>query len=125
MKLNCIAPIIPVADVAKSAGFYRDVLGFEIDFVLEDNSYGVLRLQGQEIHLTGPADAAALAATCNNISVYFWVQGIEDYYAQASAANPGTKITPIEDRPWGMREFHIHDLDGALLRIGETLPHDA
>ena len=124
MKLNCIAPIIPVADVARSASFYRDVLGFEIYFVLEDNSYAVVRLQGQEIHLTGPADAAALAATRNNCSIYFWVEGIEAYFAQVSAAGTGTKITPVEDRPWGMSEFHILDLDGALLRIGETLPDD-
>ena len=124
MKLHCIAPIIPVADVGASAAFYRDVLGFEVDFVMEDNTYAVLRLEGHEIHLTGPCDEAALQATRNNISIYLWVDGIEDFHAAISTANKQTKMTPVEDRPWGMREFHMYDLDGALIRIGETLPHD-
>jgi len=43
----------------------------------------------------------------------------QEYLANA------VKITePPTDKPWGMREMLVEDVDGHTLRIGASLPHE-
>jgi hypothetical protein len=49
------------------------------------------------------------------------------YQAFASGQLPRTGIPrteALEEKPWGMREFAVMDVDGNLLRIGEVINKD-
>ena len=121
-KLRCISPVVPVRDVAATAAFYRQHLGFEIAFMMEDASYAVVARDGQAVHLTdAEGDETVLRATANNISFVIEVAEIDRLWAEVEASQPPTKCRPPEDKPWGLCEFHILDPDGCLLRFAQDI----
>lgn len=121
-RLRAICPVVPVRDVARSAGFYERHLGFRTAFLADDRSYGVVVRDGQAIHLTDASESEqALRATANNISFYIETEDLEALWQAVEASAPATKVRALEDKPWGTREFHIQDPDGCLLRFGRDL----
>jgi len=121
-KLRRISPVVPVRDVAATAAFYARHLGFETAFMMPDASYAVVARDGQAVHLTGAeGDEATLQATANNISFVIDVAEVDRLWAEVEASRPPTKARPPEDKPWGLREFHILDPDGCLLRFAQDL----
>ncbi len=115
--------IIPVADVAASIDFYRDVLGFEQRMLSDDGTLGIVVHGEAALHFVKACDAASLAATANHISVYLWIKGLDALYGQLKPEleqlDEG-RVRPPFDQPYGMREFHVKDPDGCLLLFGEN-----
>lgn len=115
--------IVPVRDIAATMDFYADVLGFERRFVSDDQSFAIAVHGEAAIHFVSTDDTDSLRATANNISIYLWVRGIDQLFAQLrpklNALEAGRVRAPF-DQPYGMREFHVKDPDGCLLLFGET-----
>lgn len=106
--------IFPVADMAAASGFYRS-LGFLVDSY--DEGYGWVSHRGEELlHLALVSD---LDRGANRAAGYLHVQDALDWHRAWASA--GVTVSPIEDQPWGMREFSLHDPDRNLLRIGQNL----
>ncbi len=120
-RIRGISPVVPVRDVAAAAAFYGRHLGFETAFIASDSSYAVVARDGQAIHLTACDDEQALHATANNIEIFVAVADIDRLWTAVEASEPPTQVRPLEDKPWGLREFHIKDPDGCLLRFGQDL----
>ncbi len=120
-RVTSISPILAVADVRISVAFYVKHLAFERVFVMDDFSYGVVELDGHTIHFTKGQDAAALKATRARVAIYIAVRDIEPLWHRVYRSSPPTKIRSLETKPWGMREFHVMDPDGCLIRFGEEL----
>ena len=121
-RLRRISPVVPVRDVAATTEFYLRHLGFELDFMMPDASYAVVARDGQAVHLTNAeGDEEVLRATANNISFVIDVAEIDRLWAEVEASQPPTKTRAPEDKPWGLREFHILDPDGCLLRFAQDL----
>lgn len=105
-----------------TVAFYRR-LGFS-GRVHNHGGYAILARETVELHFfTHPAlRPAESSAMC-----YIRVSDVESIYrAFASAELPPRGIPrrdPLEEKPWGMREFAIVDPDGNLLRIGQPLGH--
>lgn len=53
--------------------------------------------------------------------VFVAVEDIDRLCSTVAASRPPTKVRALEDKSWGLREFHILDPDGCLLRFGEDL----
>lgn len=116
--------IVPVRDVEASVAFYRDTLGFEARFVSDDKGFGTVIHGEAALHLLRTDDASALEATANNISVYLWVKGVDALYTQLESKLdelPEGRVRAPFDQPYGMREFHVKDVDGCLLFFGENI----
>ncbi len=122
MQLNdCAIPQLPSRDMAKTIEFYRK-LGFEGWIASPAGDYAIFRRGTLEIHFflhstLVPAESA--------FGCYFRVQDVNSLFLAFSKANlPSTgipRMTKLEDKPWGMREFAIIDEDGSLIRIGQEL----
>ena len=107
-----------VADARAAARFYCDVLGFEREWehqfeptlpVVVAVRLGALRLFLTEHRECGPA---AL--------VYAYLGDVDGYFDRLACNGYSTGERP-EDKPWGTREFAIHDLDGNVVRFGSLL----
>ena len=121
VNINRISPVVPVRDVQRTAAFYERHLGFRTAFVTDDGTYSIVARDGQAIHLTcADGDERTLRATANNISFVLTTESIDALWAAVQASDPPTKVRALEMKPWGVREFHILDPDGCLLRFAEA-----
>lgn len=102
-------PTLMVPDVAAAVEFYTTRLGFRPGFTWGDppTAAGVL-LDRVEVHL--------MQGTPNpdGRSVSFLVGDADGLHAFHRAAGVAV-VEPPEDRPWGLREYTVRDLNGYYL----------
>ncbi len=117
------ATIVPVADVAQSAAFYRDKLGFSIEFTWQQPpTYAVLR-GGEQVSLHLSQSDQNQQGPGKGVAVYVFVHDPDQLYAQYKLA--GAPITtPIGNRDYHMRDFDVTDPDGNVLCFGCGTDHD-
>jgi uncharacterized glyoxalase superfamily protein PhnB len=109
--------VIAVQDLARSAGFYEDVLGFSVHD-MGDPGWRWFQRDSCAI-LAGECPDAAPAAALGDHSyfAYIEVDGIDALHAEL--AGRGADLTkPLRDEPWGMREFGVRTVDGHRLMFG-------
>lgn len=116
IRIAAIAPQFLVDDIHKSTAYYRDALGFEIDFVYESFYAGVSR-DGISIHLKcAPKTVADRAHRRQNehLDAFIDVSGIAALFEELKSR--GAKILrPLERQPWDCIDFHVEDPDGYIL----------
>lgn len=113
-----VIPILFVRDVASSAEFYREKLGFEIDFLHGKPAfYGAVSRDGACLHLRfvhrpNFADLAAheqslILATINvsNVRALF-----EEFKVRGVEFSQG-----LLKQAWGGTDFHVRDPDGNVI----------
>jgi catechol 2,3-dioxygenase-like lactoylglutathione lyase family enzyme len=112
-----ICPTFEVADPAAAAAWYRDKLGFVVKWTMAD--YAIVGRDAEvEIHFWPRPDGAA----AHSSSVYVRPDDIDALHAEMAGAAEGGRISEVQDRDWGMREFYVWDPDGNLLRFGVPVP---
>jgi predicted enzyme related to lactoylglutathione lyase len=120
LRIRTASFVIAVHDLDTSTAFYRDVLGFEVEPVFDEGwraySSGAYRIMAgrcpESMHPSKLGDHSYFA--------YFEIEGIDKYYDKVRAA--GAKVSkPIDDVPWGMREFGVVTTDGHRIMFGEPL----
>ena len=113
--LRHIAPVFRVADLARSIRFYRDALGFELEFSYED-FYASVRREGCHVHLQcappAPRDQAEFERQ-EHLDACVIVEGIEALAARFAAAGAPFSV-PLRRMPYGA-EFYVRDPDGYIL----------
>lgn len=121
-RFTGLAPVLLAPDVAEALAYYRDVLGFDVTpYELAPEDYGYALRDGLTIHL-------AQADTCRPNSdlvgdlfdVYMWVDDVEAVHAELQERGANILHGPTE-RPWGMREIRVRELNGYVLGIGQPL----
>ncbi len=114
-----ITPILCVRDVAASAAWWRDGIGFEIAFLYGDPPfYGSVLRDGLAVHLrhVGRPNFAEIAAREESL-IALTVEVTDADAMFAELTGQGVEIVqPLIDQPWGGREFQVRDPDGN--RIG-------
>jgi catechol 2,3-dioxygenase-like lactoylglutathione lyase family enzyme len=115
LRLTRAVPVIFVANVKASAEFFRDTLGFSIDFLHgRPPFYGSVSRDGACVHLkfvhepvliAGPQDRDGL------IVAFIEVENVKALYAEYLAAGAilGQKL---KKQAWGGRDFVVRDPDG-------------
>lgn len=117
MKMESVSPILSVTDLAESIDFYRHTLGFDLAWSWgEPPDIAAVCRDNVEITLTQRAGTKPVGAT----HIYLSVSGIDDYYKALVDASVNV-VVPIEDRPYGMRDFRIADPSGNELSIGQAI----
>lgn len=109
----CSIPILPSLNIAETADFYQQNLGFHVlgDF----GDYLLLRRDQIELHFWLTDDKALPPVSACYIRGGQVPALFEEF--QQSRFNTG-KLSDFEIRPWNMKEFYVHDPHGNLLKFG-------
>jgi catechol 2,3-dioxygenase-like lactoylglutathione lyase family enzyme len=109
--VECIIPILSVRDVAASARFYRDTLGFRVDWGEgEGSGMASVSRDGHAIMLCHGEQGQP------GTWIWIGVENIEPLYAQYAARGATFREKP-RNHPWAY-EMRIEDPDGHVLRFG-------
>jgi hypothetical protein len=121
MRADDIAiPILPSRNLANTLEFYRR-LGFD-GFIHSHGGYAILMRGTVELHfsLHRKLDPEKSVSCC-----YLRVSRVDTIHSEFSRAKLPRQGIPrqdaLEDKPWGLREFAVVDLDGNLIRIGQVM----
>lgn len=120
-RFYTVQPILLVPDVAATAKFYCEKLGFSLSFLYGDPpthgavSRGDWTTEGAHIQFSQRDE---LDATPCGVELYFFVGSQIGQLFAIYAANGVEVVREPATMPWGMREFAICDCNGYLLRFG-------
>nr|WP_207785983.1 VOC family protein [Altererythrobacter segetis] len=113
-------PEIPVAELGSALAYYRDCLGFVVDW--GDDGLGLAGLsQGESRVFMSSAAYRATNGHADSGPVVVWLNlssraEVDGLHARWSAAG-ATIDAPPEAKPWKLHEFSARDLDGNVLRV--------
>lgn len=104
-KLGQPVPELPVEDVERAQEYYHDVLGFEIGWIYPGKEIGAV--SRGDVVIFFRKTKAPFAPAVHWVFAY----DVDESYSELKAS--GAKIVePLEQKPWGLRQFTIDDLDG-------------
>ncbi|MEM7539198.1 MAG: VOC family protein [Chloroflexota bacterium] len=124
-QVYTVQPVLSVADVEATAVFYRDKLGFIIDFLFGDPpehggiSYCDWMTEGVRIQLSKEEEFTPRGdGRVPDMVLYIFVGPEIDALYDRLRTNGVRIVQEIATKPWGLREFVITDNNGHLLRFG-------
>ena len=114
-------PILPSRSILATVAFYQR-LGFEGGPHHFDQNYAILTRGGIELHFF---HHPTLVPDESYAGCYIRVADVNSIYQAFSATQLPRAGLPrmdvLEDKPWGLREFALLDIDGNLIRVGEII----
>jgi uncharacterized glyoxalase superfamily protein PhnB len=114
-ELTYVAPVLQVAELRRSVAYYRDQLGFDLEFEYEGFYASVIR-DGCRIHLKCSAvphrDQQAFEAA-EHLDACFGVVDAQTLYDKLLSTG-ATISVKLRNMPYG-REFYVRDPDGYIL----------
>ena len=121
-----VLPVFLVDDVARTCEYYRDVLGFEVDFIYgTPPSYASVSRDDAIFNFSlsqppGRRNGVASIAPGNGVDAYVVVSDIDDVYEELRQNEAKISSGP-ETLDYGMREFQIEDMNGYRIAIAEEV----
>lgn len=117
-EIGSVVPILFVRDVERAAQFYRDKLGFEIEFLYGTPVfYGAVRRGSARLHLrfVHRTNFAELAATEESlILASIEVSDAHTLFAEFEAR--GVEFPQrVAKQAWGGTDFYVRDPDGNII----------
>ena len=106
------APLLLVPDVPATADFYRQVLGFKTDPGSETARYCVVWRDNAAVHLTSGEHAPT------GVRLFFWVKDVNTLHQEVVERGAAIAVE-IGTRPYGVRDFSIHDPNGVEVVFGQ------
>jgi catechol 2,3-dioxygenase-like lactoylglutathione lyase family enzyme len=111
-ELSSARPILNVNDLQASFRYYRDELGFHVDWEHgEPADFGSVS-RGETIIF--------LCEGCQGTPggwLMVFARDVDALYDEYADTDARIRMAP-KDMPWGIREMHISDLDGNVIRFG-------
>lgn len=118
-ELKHVRSVLAVKDLPVSVTFYRDKLGFTIDFEVDGwcfLSRGSFKLMLGHC----PNEVPASQINDHSYFAYIWVNGIDELHEEFRTRGLASLPAP-ESKPWGMREFMVTTPDGHRIMFGQDL----
>lgn len=105
--MNQPVPELPVSDVEKAQQYYSRFLDCKIEWIYPGKEIGAVSNGETAIFFrkrTGKFEPAVNWIYCDDIDASY----------QKLMDNGANIVEDIEDKPWGTRQFTLHDLDGNI-----------
>jgi catechol 2,3-dioxygenase-like lactoylglutathione lyase family enzyme len=116
-ELSCPRPIFTVASLPASQRYYRDALGFKLDWDHGDPpDFGSVSRGDAMIFMCQGCQAPRGAWTM------VFARDVDQLHRELVERQAIIKMPPT-DMPWGLRELHVADPDGNVLRFGSSIEH--
>jgi uncharacterized glyoxalase superfamily protein PhnB len=123
-RLTGISPVLLVADLARSADYYRDRLGFTVNVHGDPPNFATADRDGATVLLALADDPDRLVPHWQIVdkmwNAYIRVDDADAIYAELQERGAGIDYT-IYNTPWGFREFGVQDPDGHDIAFGQRL----
>ena len=104
-------PELPFDDVAAAVAYYRDVLGFRINY--QQHDLGVMDRDNITLLLIARTERHAGIG-----SAYVYVEDADALYMELRAKGANVQGEPVS-YPWGLRDFGVVDLERNQIRFGQ------
>ncbi len=121
-SIAAAAPQFLVERLDDALAFYEQRLGFERDFVYQD-FYASVSRDGALIHLKcapKPEAERAHRRSQEHLDAFLAVSGVRELHAEF-VRRGAPIVKPLEQRPWGQRDFYVEDPDGHILCFSEAV----
>jgi ribosomal protein S18 acetylase RimI-like enzyme len=107
-------PIFATASIADTLRFYGEVLGFAVDWTYgEPATFASVSWGGATVMFNLQPE---LAASVRGHQHWFKVEDVDALYARHLERGAHV-VSPIQDKPWGAREYILEDPSGYHLRF--------
>jgi len=115
------APQFLVEELKDALTFYEQRLGFARDFIYQD-FYASVSRDRAVIHLKCAPKLEAdrdHRRSGEHLDAFLAVSGVQELY-QELVRRGAPIIRPLEQQPWGTRDFYVEDPDGYILCFSEA-----
>ena len=106
---------IPVSDISRATAFYRDKLGFTVEFEAEEYGWASISRNGAQLGLYVPGMGGGTRAPGGSIDFTFVVADLVGY--REAIRSSGAEVGEIQDTDDGMKVLDIVDPDGNELVV--------
>ena len=114
-ELSCPRPIFNVRSLRASQRYYHDALGFQLDWDHGDPpDFGSVSRADAAIFMCQGCQGASGAWTM------IFARDVDRLHEELVQRKAIIKMPPT-DMPWGLREMHVADPDGNVLRFGGAI----
>ncbi len=120
-----ITPFVLCRDLQRQITFYETYLGFTLGF--QADNYAFLKREQVAVRLLECPPRTDGLPLGHDQSFYIDVRGIDALFVDLKPALdmlPPDRVRPPFDQPYGQREFHVLDEDGAVVFFGEAIAAD-
>jgi hypothetical protein len=111
-------PFIPVKDLNETISYYRDQLGFSNEWFWENTDAGIGRNDLKLLFMHDPQFVSRINNNGRHLEICWFVSRVEEVYEEYKSKNVNI-VSALEQKPWGVKEFTIEEINGYWLRIGE------
>ena len=123
-RFHDLQPVFPVKDVDATVAFYRDRLGFKVDFVI--GSPGIhARVSKDQVMIQFATPRPGAGDLTQGTYIHLGhVDGrgdLDALFAEYRAKGVTITMEPTV-QVWGLREFEIEDCDGRRFRFAVDAP---
>jgi catechol 2,3-dioxygenase-like lactoylglutathione lyase family enzyme len=124
VQITSAAPALLVADVFKTAEYYRDVLGFWFDRIDgKPPSFAILNRDGARLMFRQPREGAPPPSNETVIpdfpDVFLYVDDVEALAAELRARSADIIHGPTDRPIWNGKELAVRDCNGRVLCFGQ------
>ena len=113
--------VLAVPDLERSAAYYHEVLGFQVQWK-EASDWRLVERDGVRVMLGRcPGDMRPSELGSHNWFGYLEVDDVDALHAEIAAKGAILLSTPA-DKPWGRREMGVATPDGHRIMFGQAIP---
>lgn len=118
--MHSVMPILQVSDVTRSAAFYRDKLGFNVNNTWGDGpEFAIIQRGKVTIALDRSRDDGPVPVN-QYWAAYVYVDDADAIHAEFEQRGVDI-VRGLENSFYGMREFDVRDPDGHILAFAHDL----
>jgi catechol 2,3-dioxygenase-like lactoylglutathione lyase family enzyme len=111
-ELSCAVPIFNTHNLERSLRYYRDVLGFKIDWKYGDPPDFASVSRGHGVLFLSEGGQGTPGAW-----TMMFTPDVDKLYKEIVARKAIIRMPP-KNMPWRVREMHVADPDGNVMRFG-------
>jgi uncharacterized glyoxalase superfamily protein PhnB len=110
-------PFMPVRDLKETINYYRDQLGFSKEWFWEDTDAGINRDDLGLLFMQDKDFVARINSNERHFEICWFVSNVDEVYNEYKSKGVNI-VSPLELKPWGIKEFTIEEVNSYWIRIG-------